>query len=128
MKKVTILFIWSVFMVSLNAQTLCDKLSLPVDKITNFHYRDCKQPLINYTKDEQLAYKVCNDNCTQRDLKAKKEAIQRLKDADEWVDNFSESQMESLAYSIPNYDTWSVHKIRKYKEALKAQKQKNNFD
>ena len=103
----------------------CDKLSLSNDKINSSHYKDCIQPTVQYTEDEKIAYKIPGDHCTPTRLEAKKDAIKRLKKQKNWVENSNLSELEKLAYSVPDYETWSIHEIEKYKEAVRIVQQQN---
>ncbi len=97
----------------------CDKSSLPAHKINSPEYADCTQPSVNYTKDEKLAYKVPGDCCTPAKMKARKAAIEKMKSKGEWVparDCCTET--ENLAYSVPDYDNWSIKEIREYENAV----------
>ena len=104
----------------------CNKLSLPIDKINSSHYKDCVQPTVKYTEDEIIAYRIPGDQCTPRKLQAKKNAIKRLKEQGNWTENSNFSETEKLAYSVPDYETWSTHEIERYKEAVKIVQQQNN--
>ncbi len=106
-----------------NAQEIvyCDKSSLPAHKINSPEYADCIQPDINYTKDEKLVYKVPGDCCTPAKMKVRKAAIEKMKNKGEWVparDCCTET--ENLAYSVPDYDKWSIKEIREYENAINA--------
>lgn len=128
MKKIplTILVLSAFLLADDNSHVVyCDKLFLSSDKINSPHYRDCIQPTVKYTKDEMIAYKIPSDYCTPRKLQAKKDAIKRLKKQDNWAENSNFSEIEKLAYSVPDYETWSTHKIERYKEAVRIVQQQN---
>jgi hypothetical protein len=121
--KITALFVLAlpvIISAQDNPKTVyCDKTSLPANKVNSPEYADCIQPSIEYTKDEKLAYKIPGDCCTQKKLKLKKEAKQRLKDKGDYTENLDCcTEAEKLAYNVPDYDKWSVHELNKYKKAV----------
>lgn len=104
-------------------EPLCDKISLQEHQLNSEEYRDCKQ--IKYddliSKDEELAYKIPNENCTKQQKQAKKEAIERLKQKGLFV-KCKENKNDKLLSAVPDYENWSNKQIKEYENAKKSMK------
>lgn len=100
---------------------LCDKTKLKEHQLNDKIYRDCKQ--VNYdeliSKDEEIAYRIPNENCTKKQKKEKLAAIKRLRKKGKYVEELSDNEICELISQVPNYETWTQEQIIKYKKAKK---------